>query len=315
MNSKSRKPFPRRRRPDKDIYQRITGKIVDQLETGVRPWHQPWGANGTPTRPLRHNGVPYRGINTMLLWMETTANGYVSPYWMTYRQAQELGGQVRKGEISALVVYAGAIETTEEAENGEEIEQRIPFLKGYPVFNCDQIDNLPARFTPTPAEPRSPMKRFAHADAFFAHTGAKIHFGGNKAFYSPLEDFIGMPPFEAFESPDAYVSVLAHETAHWTRHPTRLNRDFGRKTWGDDGYAMEEVVAEVSAALICADLGIESEPREDHAAYIGSWLKVLKNDKRAVFQAAAHAERAAAYLHSLQPDAPSTDDAPLAATA
>ncbi len=315
MASKFRKPNTRNRRPDKDVYQRITDKIVEQLEAGVRPWHQPWGANGTPTRPLRHNGVPYRGINTVLLWMEAAENGYSSPFWMTYRQAQELGGQVRMGETSTLVVYAGAIEKTEEAENGEEIEQRIPFLKGYPVFNCDQIDDLPSQFSPAPIEPRSPMERFAHADAFFAHTGARIRFGGNKAFYSPAEDFIGMPVFEAFESPDAYVSVLAHETAHWTRHSTRLDRDFGRKTWGDEGYAIEELVAEISSAMVCADLGIEDEPREDHAAYVASWLKVLKNEKRAVFQAAAHAERAVAYLHSLQPDAATTEETPLAAAA
>lgn len=315
MTSKSRKRPATVRRPDKDVYQRITDKIVEQLEAGVRPWHQPWGANGTPTRPLRHNGVPYRGINTVLLWMEATANGYASPYWMTYRQAQELGGQVRKGETSTLVVYAGAIEKTEEGENGEEIEQRIPFLKGYCVFNCDQIDNLPAQFTPAPIEPLSPMERFITADAFFANTGAKIRHGGDKAYYNLTDDHIGMPVFDAFESPESYVSVLAHETAHWTRHPTRLDRDFGRKTWGDEGYAIEELVAEISSAMVCADLGIEDEPREDHAAYIGSWIKVLKNEKRAIFQAAAHAERAVTYLHSLQPDAATKDDAPLAAAA
>ncbi|RWF05826.1 MAG: DUF1738 domain-containing protein [Mesorhizobium sp.] len=313
MTSKTAKRSANTRRPDKDVYQRITDKIVEQLEKGVRPWHQPWGANGTPTRPLRHNGVPYRGINTVLLWMEATANGYASPYWMTYRQAQELGGQVTKGQTSTLVVYAGAIEKTEEAENGEEIEQRIPFLKGYPVFNCDQIDNLPAQFCPAAIEPRSPMERFDAADAFFANTGAEIRFGGNKAFYSPAGDFIACPLFEAFESPESFVSVVAHEVSHWTKHPTRLDRDFGRKTWGDEGYAIEEIVVEISACMICADLGIEAEPREDHAAYIASWLKVLKNDKRAIFQAAAHAERAAAYLHSLQPGAASKEDAPLAA--
>jgi antirestriction protein ArdC len=140
MTSKSRKRPAAVRRPDKDVYRRITDKIVEQLEAGVRPWHQPWGANGSATRPLRHNGIPYRGINTVLLWMETAANGYASPFWMTYRQAQEIGGQVRKGEKSTLVVYAGAIEKTEEDDQGEEIEHRIPVLKGYCVFNCDQID-------------------------------------------------------------------------------------------------------------------------------------------------------------------------------
>ncbi|OHV80303.1 ArdC family protein [Ensifer sp. LCM 4579] len=314
MTSKARKPTSAIRRPDKDVYQRITDRIVEQLEAGVRPWHQPWGANGCAMRPLRHNGVPYRGINTVLLWMEAAANGYGSPFWMTYKQSQELGGQVRKGEKSTLVVYAGAIEKTEEGENGEEIEQRIPFLKGYCVFNCDQIDGLPDQFWPK-IEPVEPKERIAHADAFFANTGAEVRVGGNKAFYSITDDYIGMPPFEAFESAESFVSVLAHETSHWTRHPSRLDRDFGRKTWGDEGYAMEELVAEISASLLCADLGIEDKPREDHAAYISSWLKVLKNEKRAVFQAAAHAERAVTFLHSLQPDASSGADAPRAAAA
>ncbi|PJR12796.1 ArdC family protein [Sinorhizobium meliloti] len=315
MTSKARKPTSAVRRPDKDVYQRITDKIVEQLEAGVRPWHQPWGANGCATRPRRHNGVPYRGINTVLLWMEAAANGYGSPFWMTYKQSQELGGQVRKGEKSTLVVYAGAVERTEEDENGEDLERRIPFLKGYCVFNCDQIDGLPDQFKPTPVVLPTPKERFTHADEFFQHTGAEIRFGGNRAFYSPADDFIGMPVFEAFESPESYVSVLAHETAHWTKHPTRLDRDFGRKAWGDEGYAIEELVAEISSAMLCADLGIEDKPREDHAAYISSWLKVLKNEKRAVFQAAAHAERAVAFLHGLQPGASSKAGAPLAAAA
>lgn len=117
--------------PKKDVYQRVTEKIIAELEKGTRPWHQPWGAGGTPVRPLRHNGVPYRGINTVLLWMEAAERGYLSPYWMTYRQAQQLGGQVRRGEKSTMVVYASTFERTEEDENGEKIERRIPFMKEY----------------------------------------------------------------------------------------------------------------------------------------------------------------------------------------
>jgi antirestriction protein ArdC len=294
-------PSTKPTKPLADVYQRVTDAIVAQLEAGVRPWQQPWGANGTMHRPLRHNGVPYRGINTMLLWMAGNANGFASPYWMTYRQAQDFGGQVRTGSKSTLVVYAGAVERTEEAENGEEIERRIPFLKGYCVFNCDQIDNLPERFYPAPVVQTPANKRIAHADDFFKHTGAVIKHGGDRAYYSPAGDVIAMPVFEAFESASSYVSVLAHETIHWTMHPGRLNRDFGRKTWGDEAYAMEEVVAESGAAMLCADLGIEDHPREDHAAYIASWIRVLKNDKRAIFTAASHGEQAVQFLHRLQP--------------
>nr|WP_313015625.1 zincin-like metallopeptidase domain-containing protein [Brucella intermedia] len=285
----------------RDTYQTITNKIVAALEQGTRPWFQPWGAAGTPVRPLRHNGVPYRGINTVLLWMASQENGYSSPFWMTYKQSQELGGQVRKGERSALVVYAGAIEKTEQADNGEEIEKRIPFMKGYSVFNADQIDRLPEHFY-TKIEPQGePKERIARADAFFANLGADIREGGNSAYYRIDQDFIGMPKFDSFVSAEAHAATLAHECVHWTRHPSRLDRDLGRKQWGDEGYALEEVVAELGSVFVAADLGLAAEPRDDHAAYIASWVKVLKNDKRAIFQAASHAEKAVAYLHSLQP--------------
>ncbi|MCO5067048.1 MAG: zincin-like metallopeptidase domain-containing protein [Rhizobiaceae bacterium] len=294
-------PSTKSTKPLTDIYQRVTDAIIAQLEAGVRPWHQPWGAIGTSHRPLRHNAVPYRGINTVLLWMSSNANGFSSPYWMTYRQSQEIGGQVRKGSKSTLVVYAGAIERSEEADNGEEVERRIPFLKGYSVFNCDQIDNLPERFYPAPIVQTPAKERIPHADEFFKNTGSIVKHGGDRAYYMPSGDFIAMPVFEAFESASSYISVLGHEHVHWTMHADRLARDFGSKKWGDDAYALEEAVAETGAAMICADLGIEDHPREDHAAYIASWIKCLKNDKRAIFKAASHAEQAVRFLHGLQP--------------
>lgn len=147
-----------------------------------------------------------------------------------------------------------------------------------------------------------PAERIGHADAFFAASCADIRHGGNRAYYSGGSDRVQMPPFEAFRSPEAYYATLAHELTHWTKHPKRLDREFGRKKWGDEGYAREELVAELGAAFLCADLELTPEPGEDHAAYIQSWLKVLKNDKRAIFSAAAHAQRAADYLHSLQPN-------------
>lgn len=284
-----------------DIYERITARIVEQLEAGTRPWMQPWGAGGTPIRPLRHNGVAYRGINTVLLWMTAAERGYQSTYWMTFRQAQELGGNVRKGEKSTLVVYANAIERKETDEAGEEVERRIPFMKGYGVFNADQIEGLPQHFYATEIEPVEGEERIAAADRFFANLGADIRHGGNRAFYHPVGDFIQMPVFSAFISAEAHAATLGHECIHWTMKSTRLDRNLGREKWGDEGYAKEELVAELGSVFLSADLGIAIEPREDHAAYIASWLKVLKNDKRAVFQMAAHAERAVTYLHGLQP--------------
>ena len=163
------------------------------------------------------------------------------------------------------------------------------------------IEGLPAHFHAV-AEPQlDPVQRIAQADGFFAATGADIRHGGNQAFYSPAEDRIQMPPFEAFREAEAYYATLAHEMTHWTKGNGRLDRDFGRKRFGDAGYAMEELVAELGAAFVCADLAISPEPRAEHAAYIDHWLKVLKADKRAIFSAAAHAQRAADYLGGLQP--------------
>ncbi len=287
-----------------DVYQRITDRIVAELEQGVRPWLKPWNAEhaaGRITRPLRHNGVPYQGINVIMLWSAAVAAGYAAPLWMTFKQAKELGGHVRKGEKGELVVYADRIRKTEIDETtGDETERDIPFMKGYTVFNAEQVEGLPDHFY-AKAEPQlDPVQRIEGADTFFAATGADIRIGGNQAYYTVTGDYVQMPPFETFRDAQSYYATLAHECTHWTRHPSRLERDFGRKRWGDEGYAMEELVAELGSAFLSADLGLTPEVREDHAAYIGSWLKVLKNDKRAIFTAASHAQRAADYLTGLQ---------------
>jgi len=287
-----------------DVYTSITDKIVADLEQGVRPWLKPWNAEhaaGRITRPLRHNGLAYSGINVLMLWTEAVERGYATPIWMTYKQATTLGAHVRKGEKSALVVYADTITRTETDEKtGEEEERPIPFMKGYSVFNVEQIDGLPTHFYAV-AEPQlDPVARITHAEKFFAATEADIRHGGNQAYYAVGPDYVQMPPFESFRDAESYYATLGHECTHWTRHPKRMDRDFGRKRWGDEGYAMEELVAELGSAFLAADLGIAPEIREDHSAYIGSWLKVLKNDKRAIFTAAAHAQKAIDYLHNLQ---------------
>ena len=291
--------------PRQDVYSRVTAQIIAELEKGVRPWVKPWNAEhaaGRITRPLRHTGQPYSGINILMLWAAATAAGYAAPFWMTFRQAQELGAHVRKGEKGSLVVYANTISRTEaDPESGEDIERQIPFMKGYTVFNVEQIEGLPQHFHATVTPQIDPVQRIERADAFFTATGATIRSGGDRAYYAIAADYIQMPPFEAFRGPESYYSTLGHETVHWTRHPSRLDRDFGRKRHGDEGYAREELVAELGAAFLCADLGLTPEVRDDHAPYIASWLKVLNDDKRAIFSAAAHAQRAVDFLTGLQP--------------
>jgi antirestriction protein ArdC len=283
-----------------DVYTRITNQIIAALEEGVKPWTQPWNAAhaaGHVSRPLRHNGQPYAGINVLTLWASAMSAHYAAPIWMTFKQAIELGGCVRKGEKGSPVVYANTMSRTETDEaTGDEAERTIPFLKAYTVFNVEQVDGLPDHFYARAEHARNPDERIADAEAFFNATRADIRHGGDSAFYSPALDYIQMPSFEAFRDAQSYYATLAHEATHWTRHTNRLDRDFGRKKFGDDGYAREELVAELGAAFLCADLGLRLEDRADHAAYIGHWLGVLKDDKRAVFAAAAHAQRAADHL-------------------
>lgn len=289
--------------PRQDVYSRVTDKIIADLEQGVRPWMKPWNAEhaaGRITKPLRHNGQAYNGINILMLWSAAVTEGYSAPIWMTFRQAKELGASVRKGEKGELVVYANTITRTEENSDGEEVEHAIPFMKGYNVFNVEQIDGLPSHYYQLAEPVLDPVERIDHAESFFAATKADIRHGGNQAYYAIGSDRIQLPPFESFRDAESYYATLAHETTHWTRHPSRLDRDFGRKRWGDEGYAQEELVAELGSAFLCADLGITPEVRDDHAAYIDSWLQVLKQDKRAIFTAAAHAQRAVDFVNSLQ---------------
>jgi antirestriction protein ArdC len=287
-----------------DVYTRVTNRIIEDLERGVRSWHKPWSATTAAgiTRPLRHNGLPYSGINIVLLWSEAVLRGFASPIWMTFRQALALGGCVRKGETGSLVVYADRVRRTETDADGEEIERKIPFMKAYTVFCVDQIDGLPQHYYPSAAPVINKVERIEHAEAFFASTGADIRHGGTLAYYSIASDHVQMPPFETFKDAESYYATLGHECLHWTRHPSRLDRDFGRRRHGDEGYAREELCAELGSAFLCADLGLDLEPRADHAGYIASWLDVLKNDKRFIFTAAAHAQRAVDYLHGLQPN-------------
>jgi antirestriction protein ArdC len=285
----------------------VTSHIVAELERGTRPWFKPWNAEnaaGRITRPLRHNGTPYRGINILMLWASAETQGYSCPFWLTFKQAAEMGGHVKKGEHASPVVYANKFTKTETNDAGDEVEQEIPYLKEYSVFNAEQCEGLPAYlYQLAEAVQTQPLKRIEQAEAFFVHTKADIRHGGNRAYYTIEGDYIRIPPIEAFRDAESHAATVGHEICHWSRHPSRLNREFGRKKWGDEGYAMEELVAELASAFLCADLRITPEVRDDHAAYIASWLKVLKDDKRAVFSAASHASKAVDFLHGLQPQA------------
>ena len=285
----------------RDIHQTVTDRIVASIEAGTAPWMKPWASAQAATRPLRSTGQPYNGVNVLTLWLDAEEKGFSSPYWFGFQTALKMGACVRKGEKGSAIVYANKLIKTEETPDGDEKTRAIPFLKQSYVFNAAQIDGLPEHFY-TPAAPVESAQldtRNARLDDFFARTGVDLRHGGGRAFYRVDADFVQMPEFEDFHTGEAYYSTLAHEMTHWTRHPLRLDRDMGRKAWGDAGYAMEELVAEMGAAFLCADLGITPETRDDHASYIASWLEVLKGDKRAIFTAASKASAAAEYLQDL----------------
>jgi antirestriction protein ArdC len=196
-----------------DLYKHVTDRIVASLEQGVRPWMKPWNAEhaaGRITRPLRSNGVPYQGMNVLMLWSEAVTKGYSAPIWITFRQALELDAHVRKGERGSTVVYASKFTRTgTDQETGEETEATIPFLKSYTVFNVEQIEGLPAQYH-TLAEPRlDPVQRIERAEEFFVATRADIRHSGNMAYYNIGSDFVQMPPFEAFRDAESYYATLA----------------------------------------------------------------------------------------------------------
>jgi antirestriction protein ArdC len=276
-----------------DVYSRITSQIVTAIENGVGTWKMPWHTSGRDAfSPINvSTRKPYRGINTLCLWAAGEAKKYDRGEWGTYQQFQEHGAQVRKGEKATTVIYWKFAHDTTEAQDGEEntaTAARLLFVKGYSVFNGAQVDG----HTPKP-EPTMPIiDRIARADAFFQSVGADVRHGGDRAYYSTGSDHIQMPEFDRFDENAGYYSTLAHEHCHWTATKERCDRQLGKR-FGDNQYAAEELVAELGAAFVCGHLGLASEPRPDHAEYIGSWLNVLKADKRVIFTAASKAQQAA----------------------
>ena len=275
------------------LYEDVTKTIIVQLEAGIVPWAKPWGEVGC-TMPC--NAVSkrrYSGVNVLILWTAAIAGGYVSPHWLTYKQAQDLGGNVRKGERGTTVVMKGTfVSEAEKARvdiSGDDA-RAIPFLKKFSVFNVAQCDGLP----PMPeATALTECEKHVAAEALMIATGADIRIGSEKACYIPALDCVMIPPQAAFHDSINYYRTAFHELSHWTGHSSRLGRDFSGR-FGNTKYAREELVAEIGAAFLCASLGIE--PTVRHADYIGSWLAVLKEDSRAIFQAASLASKAADYI-------------------
>lgn len=289
------------RKSGPDVYTTLTNAVIAQLEAGVSPWSRPWKTTGkaTNTMPLRATGAPYRGGNVLALLIAAMAKGYTSPYWMTYNAASKLGGQVRKGETSTKVIHAGGYSKTETDIHGEETTRSGFTVRTFSVFNADQIDNLPAKYYTKP-EPIAPSGTTPseYAETFFNRVGADIRHGGDRAFYTPHFDYIQLPHAAQFSDTEAYTSTKAHELIHWTAHETRNNRVLGKR-FGDNAYAAEELVAELGAVFLTSMLGVSIQPREDHAAYLGHWLKVLRADNRALFTAASHAQKAVDTLQTL----------------
>ena len=282
----------------KDTYQRITDAVIEQLEAGTKPWIRPWrGKSRGSLVPRRVTGEAYRGINVLMLWLASELAGYEENTWLTYRQAQEFGGQVRKGEKGALVVKYG---TFAPKEREDDDDRGIPYLKGYTVFNVEQIENLPQEFY-RPAEelPTAQVPHLEPVETFVRNTGAVITYGGTTACFRPTPDDILLPERARFVDEVHLYSTLLHEMSHWSGAKHRLNRDLTGR-FGSESYAIEELVAELSASFLCADLGVAHDPRGNTASYLESWLKVLKNDKRAIVSAAAKAQAAADYLHGQQ---------------
>jgi len=279
----------------RDVYSRVTAQIINAIEQGVGTWRMPWHTSGRYAfSPINATSKkPYRGINTVCLWATAQAKGYERGEWATYQQWQDRGAQVRKGEKATTVVFWKFANETESDGGDEHTASRFCFCRGYSVFNAWQVDG----YTPTLDADSSMPERIAHAEAFFQALQAEVRHGGNQAFYAPGSDHIQMPPFGAFRDNLSYYSTFAHEHTHWTVPASRCDRQLGKR-FGDGAYAAEELIAELGAAFTCAHLGLSTEPREDHAQYIQSWLRVLKADSRAIFTAASKAQQATDWMIS-----------------
>lgn len=283
----------------------MTNQIVAAIEAGASKFEMPWHRSGADIMEPRNVATnrPYHGINVPTLWATAAVKDYHSGWWGSYKQWQEVGGQVRKGEKASTVVFWKIMEKeAEDPQTGEPVKETYPIARPWSVFNAAQQEGWRE---PEPPPPEDPARIIEHVREFVANTLADIRHGGDRACYRQAGDYIQMPEMSRFRgtrtsSPtEAYYSTELHELTHWSGHPKRLNRDLSGR-FGSETYAFEELIAEIGAAFLCTELKISTVPREDHAAYVKSWLKVLRNDKKAIFTAASLATKAAEFLKSLQ---------------
>lgn len=289
----------------KDIHQEVTDKIVAELERGTVPWVRPWSVTGAALPRNAVSGKPYNGVNILMLWGSADYQGFECGNWLTFKQAKDYGGNVRKGEKGTHIVWAQPFEKTKKSEsgatqrdeNGNPLKDRFMMMKAYTVFNALQCDGLPGGIATTSKAIEKPVAdRSERIEQWIGDIGADVRHGGDRAYYMPSDDHIQMPNIERFENAGHYYATSLHEHTHWTGSPGRLARDKKGNRFGNAGYAREELVAEMGAAFLCAELGVQA--RLQHASYLASWTKVLKEDKRAIFTAASQASKAAQYLGS-----------------
>ncbi|MBB5520134.1 ArdC family protein [Amphiplicatus metriothermophilus] len=282
-----------------NLYDEVTARIIAELEAGRAPWVQPWGAPGAkaglglPKNAL--TGRTYSGVNILILWHHVVRAGFATQTWLTYRQAQEMGGHVMKGERGITACHADTFIPKAERERAEQDGDepgRVPFLKRFTLFNVEQCEGLPDEAY-AGAAPLPEAEIIPQAERLIEATGADFRIGGTKAFYVPSQDFIHVPPQPAFFEQVNYYRTCFHELGHWTGHETRLARDLSH-SFGSKPYAREELVAEMASAFVCASLSIA--PTVRHTDYIGSWLEVLREDNRAIFRAASQASKAADFI-------------------
>jgi antirestriction protein ArdC len=284
-----------------DIYSRITADIIAAIEAGVAEFTMPWHHDGASTsRPINVvSNKPYRGINTLALWVAATRHGYASGVWGTYQQWNARDAQVRRGESGTTVVFWKINDRAGQNQDDDNVDHEAGhhriLARAYTVFNSAQVDG----YTPPELPILANSERIDAADRFCSNLGIDVRHGGDRAFYTPTGDFVQMPEFQNFHDGVSYYAVLLHESGHASGAKHRLDRDLSGR-FGSEPYAMEECVVEILSALICADLSLSIVPRPDHACYIASWLKVLRNDTRAIFTASSKAQQAADWMHAQQ---------------
>ena len=277
---------------DNSIYKEVTDSIIQQLENGATPWIKPWKVDNTADKNFITQ-APYRGVNRLMLGLSSMINGYTTPVWATFKQWNDLGCRVRLHEKGTKIVKYGTYQKTGVDKQKKEIEFTSAYLTAFAVFNASQVDGVTIT---APSAENKPFNAIIEAEQRIAKTGAIITHGGDSAFYAPSVDKINLPNKSAFDNESSYYATAFHELTHWTGAKHRLDRTFGKR-FADSQYAFEELVAEMGAAFLCQDYRIQGELR--HAGYIGNWLKVLKDDSKAIFKASALAQKAADHINGL----------------